>query len=337
MRTTLPDYYAILEVPADADASQIRSSHKRLLKRFHPDRNPEIDPRRMALVNAAYEVLSDPTKRAEYDAQRVQSPRPRARARKGDGQRVDVPWPDGFDTVEQARRQARMEARFKEAQEARKQEAARREAEAQADAERRATALRADREAAAQRLAEQRAALQAKAADMEAKTERERRAQMARETAAKVEELRLKDRKRLTRTERRLEPASQQPIDKFIALVWRALDDRQLSHTDRELPPGSQGTWEVLPNGVRWHGAKSSVFVPAGELEWAVKQLFRRGDLTRLTLAHRLRDPDRLAEQGWPIARGLFALLSRLPFFGVTEDPLTLHFDRVFWETLVSG
>jgi DnaJ-class molecular chaperone len=68
------DYYKILGIASDADAKRIREVYRELAFKFHPDRNAE-DPNaaeHMKVINEAYAVLSDPAKRAEYDAMRTQ-------------------------------------------------------------------------------------------------------------------------------------------------------------------------------------------------------------------------------------------------------------------------
>ncbi len=62
------DYYQILGIPRDAQTEDIRRAYRQLAREFHPDLNS--DPRsadRMREINEAYEVLSDPDKRARYD------------------------------------------------------------------------------------------------------------------------------------------------------------------------------------------------------------------------------------------------------------------------------
>jgi len=63
------DHYEILEVSPSASPEVIKAAYKSLMQRYHPDRNPgNTRAAEHALrVNAAYEVLSDPSKRAAYD------------------------------------------------------------------------------------------------------------------------------------------------------------------------------------------------------------------------------------------------------------------------------
>jgi WD40 repeat protein len=64
----LPTLYEILGVNPKAEADDVRSAYRNLAREYHPDLNP--DPaahERMAQINAAFEVLSDPVRRMEYD------------------------------------------------------------------------------------------------------------------------------------------------------------------------------------------------------------------------------------------------------------------------------
>ncbi len=64
----MPTLYEILGVPQKAPSSEVRSAYRSLARTYHPDVNP--DPKaheRMARINAAFEVLSDPVRRMEYD------------------------------------------------------------------------------------------------------------------------------------------------------------------------------------------------------------------------------------------------------------------------------
>lgn len=66
---TQRDYYEVLGVPRDADARAIKDAFRSLALKYHPDRNkaPGAEER-FKEIAAAYAVLSDPKKRAEYDA-----------------------------------------------------------------------------------------------------------------------------------------------------------------------------------------------------------------------------------------------------------------------------
>ncbi|KAM4057993.1 DnaJ domain-containing protein [Hirsutella rhossiliensis] len=67
------DYYKILGVPRDADERQIKSAYRKASKQHHPDKaakqgvNKEEAEKKMASINEAYEVLSDPELRTRFD------------------------------------------------------------------------------------------------------------------------------------------------------------------------------------------------------------------------------------------------------------------------------
>lgn len=67
------NHYDTLNVNPKATPAEIKQAYRRLAKRFHPDSKSETaDPDKIIKVNAAYEVLSDPTRRRSYD-QRLRS------------------------------------------------------------------------------------------------------------------------------------------------------------------------------------------------------------------------------------------------------------------------
>lgn len=65
----MKDYYAILGVSRDADLETIKRAYRRLALQYHPDRNPgdKEAEERFKQISEAYEVLSDPEKRRQYD------------------------------------------------------------------------------------------------------------------------------------------------------------------------------------------------------------------------------------------------------------------------------
>lgn len=63
------DYYEVLGVPKDADETDIKKAYRRLAHQHHPDVNKE-DPKaaeKFKEATEAYQVISDPEKRAQYD------------------------------------------------------------------------------------------------------------------------------------------------------------------------------------------------------------------------------------------------------------------------------
>jgi molecular chaperone DnaJ len=62
------DLYELLGVSRDADAAAIKKAYRGLARQFHPDVNPDpATQEKFKEVSRAYEVLSDPQKRAAYD------------------------------------------------------------------------------------------------------------------------------------------------------------------------------------------------------------------------------------------------------------------------------
>jgi len=89
------DYYALLDVPRDADAEAIKKAYRTLAMRYHPDRNDASDAEeRFKEVTQAYEILRDPKKRELYDRYGE------AGVRRGAG--GEAPFGGGFGTFADA-------------------------------------------------------------------------------------------------------------------------------------------------------------------------------------------------------------------------------------------
>jgi len=63
------DYYEVLGLGRGAAEDEIKKAYRRLAVQYHPDRNPgdKQSEERFKEINEAYQVLSDPEKRAQYD------------------------------------------------------------------------------------------------------------------------------------------------------------------------------------------------------------------------------------------------------------------------------
>ncbi|KAF4121571.1 DnaJ-like protein subfamily C member 3 [Geosmithia morbida] len=72
-RSKTKDYYKVLGVSHDADERQIKSAYRKQTKQFHPDKaakqgiSKEEAEKKMASINEAYEVLSNPELKARFD------------------------------------------------------------------------------------------------------------------------------------------------------------------------------------------------------------------------------------------------------------------------------
>lgn len=63
------NYYDILGIPKDADTGRIKAAYRDLALKYHPDRNRDTPEaaEKMSALNEAYAVLSNETKRRDYD------------------------------------------------------------------------------------------------------------------------------------------------------------------------------------------------------------------------------------------------------------------------------
>jgi DnaJ-class molecular chaperone len=103
------DLYQILGVARDVDADALRTAYRKLARQFHPDVNPgdKTAEDRFKEISRAYDVLSDPEKRRNYDefgevsleggfdAKRAREAKERFEARFGHGERGGFAPPGG--------------------------------------------------------------------------------------------------------------------------------------------------------------------------------------------------------------------------------------------------
>jgi curved DNA-binding protein len=63
------DYYEILGVTKDASSEEIKKVYRRLARQYHPDLNPgdKEAEEKFKTIGEAYEILSDPSRRSQYD------------------------------------------------------------------------------------------------------------------------------------------------------------------------------------------------------------------------------------------------------------------------------
>ncbi len=63
------DFYEVLGLQKGADEKEIKSAFRKLAIKYHPDKNPgdKVAEEKFKEINEAYQVLSDPKKKAQYD------------------------------------------------------------------------------------------------------------------------------------------------------------------------------------------------------------------------------------------------------------------------------
>jgi curved DNA-binding protein CbpA len=78
-----PDPYKILQVDPEAEDEVIAAAYRRLARKYHPDTATGAEAKgRMEAINAAWEVIGNPKRRAAYDRERAVAA---AMSRRGDG------------------------------------------------------------------------------------------------------------------------------------------------------------------------------------------------------------------------------------------------------------
>ena len=88
------DFYEVLGVKKDSSDDDIRKAYRKLARQYHPDRNPgdKQAETRFKEVQEAYDVLSDKTKRSNYDRFGVAEPGAGFGGRGGGGPNVHFNW-----------------------------------------------------------------------------------------------------------------------------------------------------------------------------------------------------------------------------------------------------
>jgi curved DNA-binding protein len=99
LKTAVKNYYEILGVNSNASPEEIKMAFRRLARRYHPDVNPnnKAAEEQFKQINEAYDVLSDQTKKQQYDLQFFGVSRRSKIPRTGSNGKRDFDFPDFGD------------------------------------------------------------------------------------------------------------------------------------------------------------------------------------------------------------------------------------------------
>ena len=93
-----PDLYGLLEVSREAPQEEIRKSYLKLAHKYHPDKTggDKAAEDKLKQINAAYDILKNPEKRAQFDRFGSTNGQPGAG---GFGADMEAPFEDFFDML----------------------------------------------------------------------------------------------------------------------------------------------------------------------------------------------------------------------------------------------
>jgi curved DNA-binding protein len=111
LKTAVKNYYETLGVNSNASPEEIKMAFRRLARRYHPDVNPnnKAAEEQFKQINEAYDVLSDSTKKQQYDFQFFGTSRRQKISRNGSNGKRDFDFPNFGkfnDFVEQVRQRS---------------------------------------------------------------------------------------------------------------------------------------------------------------------------------------------------------------------------------------